>query len=65
LYNPTFDGAKVTAQEAVAPVPERVHEAEEKVPALFAEKVTVPDGVTGVPEVVSETVAVHVTGAPL
>jgi hypothetical protein len=64
LNKPTLAGVKVTAQVAVAPLPERLHVAEEKLPALPAENVTVPDGVIGVPELVSVTVVMHVELEP-
>jgi len=64
LYKLTLAGVKVTAQLAVAPLPERLQVAEEKLPALLAENATVPDGVIGVPELVSVTVAVQVELEP-
>jgi hypothetical protein len=57
-------GVKVTAQVAVAPLPERSHVAEEKLPALLAENVTVPDGVIGVAGLISVMVAVQVELEP-
>jgi len=58
-------GVKVTAHVVVAPLPERLHVAGEKLPALPAENVTVPDGVIGVPELVSVTAAVQMMETPL
>jgi hypothetical protein len=46
-------------QVAVAPVPERVHGFELKVPFPLLLQATVPEGVIGVPGDVSVTVAVH------
>jgi len=56
---------KVTAQEAVAPLPDSVHVVEEKLLARLAEKVIITVGVVGVPELVSVTTAVQVRGTPL
>lgn len=62
LTVPVWLGVNFTWHVAEAPLPERVHVAEENVPGLLLEKATFPVGVTAVPGLVSVTVTVHVVG---
>jgi hypothetical protein len=65
VWLPAALGVYVTEQLALAPLPERVHDADGvNAPAPLDVNVTVPVGVVGVPAPVSVTVAVHVVDWP-